>query len=175
MMEVVSILSWAWAVQYYPNQRITLSAAWLSVALLGIILIVALPLHNDGGRLAGYYLTQAASTAFVCLLSLIATNVAGYTKKTTVAAMYLIGYCIGNIIGPQTFQAKDAPRYVPAEIVILVSWAVCLVDLAAIYAYCKWQNKKKAELRAQPGYVKLENQEFLDLTDRENLEFVYTT
>jgi len=49
------------------------------------------------------------------------------------------------------------------------------VDLGAIYAYCKWQNKKKAELRAQSGYVKLENQEFLDLTDRENPEFVYTT
>jgi ACS family allantoate permease-like MFS transporter len=36
------------------------------------------------------------------------------------------------------------------------------------------QNKKKAKLRAQPGYKKLENQEFLDLTDRENPEFVYT-
>lgn len=36
---------------------------------------------------------------FVALLSLIATNVAGYTKKTTVAAIYLISYCAGNIIG----------------------------------------------------------------------------
>jgi ACS family allantoate permease-like MFS transporter len=51
------------------------------------------------GRLAGYYLTQAAPTPFVALLSLIASNVAGYTKKTTVAAMFLIGYCVGNIIG----------------------------------------------------------------------------
>jgi ACS family allantoate permease-like MFS transporter len=30
---------------------------------------------------------------------LISSNVAGYTKKTTVAAMFLIGYCVGNIIG----------------------------------------------------------------------------
>lgn len=51
---------------------------------------------------------------------------------------------------------------------------VCLVDLIFIYWYCKTQNKKKAQIRAQPGYVKLENQEFLDLTDRENAEFVYT-
>jgi ACS family allantoate permease-like MFS transporter len=29
-------------------------------------------------------------------------------------------------------------------------------------------------LRAAPGYVKVENQEFLDLTDRENPEFVYS-
>ena len=50
---------------------------------------------------------------------------AGYTKKTTVAAMYLIAYCVGNIIGPQTFRPKDAPRYVPAEITILVCYVSC--------------------------------------------------
>lgn len=71
----------------------------LCTAMIGMILIVALPLSNNSGRLAGYYLTQASPTPFVALLSLIASNVAGYTKKTTVAAMYLIGYCVGNIIG----------------------------------------------------------------------------
>ena len=55
----------------------------LVVALLGMILIVALPLNNNSGRLAGYYLTQASPTPFVALLSLISSNVAGYTKKTT--------------------------------------------------------------------------------------------
>lgn len=84
-----------------------------------MLLIVCLPLHNNIGRLFGYYLTQASPTPFVALLSLISSNVAGYTKKTTVAAMYLIGYCVGNIIGPQTFRPKDAPRYIPAEIVIV--------------------------------------------------------
>jgi ACS family allantoate permease-like MFS transporter len=43
-----------------------------------------------------------------------------------------------------------------------------------IYLYCRSQNSKKAKHRAQPDYVKLENQEFLDLTDRENPEFTYT-
>ena len=49
-----------------------------------------------------------------------------------------------------------------------------MIDLALIYLYCRWQNKKKAKLRSQPGYEKLQNQAFLDLTDRENLEFVYS-
>lgn len=142
--------------------------------MIGMILIVALPLSNNSGRLGGYYLTQASPTAFVALLSLISSNVAGYTKKTTVAALYLIGYCVGNIIGPQTFRAKDAPRYVPGEITILVCWGVCLCILAFIYIYCKMQNAKKAKIRAGEGYTKLENQEFLDLTDKENPEFIYT-
>jgi ACS family allantoate permease-like MFS transporter len=72
--------------------------------MVGMILIVALPLSNSSGRLAGYYLTQASPTPFVALLSLISSNVAGYTKKTTVAAMYLIGYCAGNIIGKQIYS-----------------------------------------------------------------------
>lgn len=75
--------------------------------MVGMILIVALPLDNNSGRLAGYYLTQASPTPFVALLSLLSSNVAGYTKKTTVAAMYLIGYCVGNIIG----EFKPAPGW----------------------------------------------------------------
>jgi ACS family allantoate permease-like MFS transporter len=160
-----------------------------------MLLIVCLPLHNNIGRLFGYYLTQASPTPFVALLSLISSNVAGYTKKTTVAAIYLIGYCTGNIIGPQTFRPKDAPRYIPAEIVIvsfcihciipkypsayfclfqIVCYLLCIVDIVFIYWYCKRQNAKRAAVRASPSYVKLENQEWLDLTDRENPEFVYT-
>ena len=77
-------------------------------------------------------------------------------------------------LGPQTFRPKDAPRYVPAEITIICCWVACMFDLAFIYWYCVRQNKKKAAFRARPEYEKLENQEWLDLTDRENPEFVYS-
>lgn len=75
------------------------SMGGLVAAMVGMILITALPLANNTGRLFGYYMTQASPTPFVALLSLISSNVAGYTKKTTVAAIYLISYCVGNIIG----------------------------------------------------------------------------
>lgn len=81
------------------GQRILFSSGGMLSSIVGMILIVALPLHNNVGRLIGYYLTQASPCPFVALLSLISSNVAGYTKKTTVAALYLIGYCAGNIIG----------------------------------------------------------------------------
>ncbi|KKY29234.1 putative mfs allantoate [Phaeomoniella chlamydospora] len=155
------------------GQRLLISMLGLSLALLGIILIVALPQSNPHGRIAGYYLTQAGATPFVALLSLVATNIAGYTKKTTVAALYLIAYCVGNIIGPQTFRPQDAPTYRSAEITIIVCYALGLLDVFFIWWYCKQQNTKKAKARAEPGYVKLENQEWLDLTDKENPEFDY--
>ena len=171
-VEVVALIFCGWLGDRLGN-RILVSMIGLTAALIGVILIVALPLGNNGGRLAGYYLTQASPTPFVAILSLIATNVAGYTKKTTIAALYLIGYCVGNIIGPQTFRPKDAPRYVPAEITIIVCWGVCLLDLLFLYFWYRRMNAKKARLRAEPGYVRLENQEWLDLTDGENPEFTY--
>jgi ACS family allantoate permease-like MFS transporter len=143
-------------------------------AVLGMLLIVCLPLSKPSGRLAGYYLTQASPTGFVALLSLVSSNVAGYTKKTTVGALYLIAYCVGNIIGPQTFRPGDKPRYIPAEITIIVCYSICALDLVFIHWYYQRQNKRNEAARAEPGYKKLDKQEFLDLTDRENPEFVYT-
>lgn len=81
------------------GRRLMCSMGGLVTAMVGMILIIALPLSNNVGRLIGYYMTQASPTPFVALLSLISSNVAGYTKKTTVAAVYLISYCVGNIIG----------------------------------------------------------------------------
>lgn len=97
-MEVIALLLNGY-IGDRTGQRILTSLGGLLTATLGIILIVALPLENNVGRLVGYYFTQAFPTSFVALLSLISSNVAGYTKKTTVAAVYLIGYCVGNIIG----------------------------------------------------------------------------
>ena len=164
-VEVIALISLGWLGDHYGN-RLLFGATGLSIGLVGVILMVAVPRSMPAGRLAGYYLTQAAPTAFVALLSLIASNVAGYTKKTTVAAIYLMSYCVGNIIGPQTFRPKDAPQYVPAEITIIVCYCACLVDFGFIYWYCKYQNRKKAAFRAQPGYVKEDNLEWLDKTDR---------
>jgi ACS family allantoate permease-like MFS transporter len=40
------------------KNRILVASLGAIIAMIGMILIVALPLSNSGGRLAGYYLTQ---------------------------------------------------------------------------------------------------------------------
>ena len=102
VIEVVTLIGCGWLGDRYGH-RILISSSGLILGILGMLLIVALPLSNNSGRLAGYYCTQASATPFVALLSLIASNVAGYTKKTTVAALYLVGYCVGNILGKSLF------------------------------------------------------------------------
>ncbi|KAI1380887.1 MFS general substrate transporter [Hypoxylon crocopeplum] len=156
------------------KNRILFGAAGVVLAILGMFLILLLPLSNSGGRLAGYYLYQSSSTGFVAILGLISTNVAGWTKKTTAAAMYLIAYCVGNIIGPQVFQSTDAPQYRNANITIIVCMCLSFCILIFINLWYRRQNKVKAAVRAGSSYTKVEGQEFLDLTDRENPEFIYS-
>ncbi len=155
---IIACLSNGWAGDHYHN-RILISCIPMALALLGVILIVALPLTRNGniGRLIGYYLTQCIPATGATVLSLIASNTAGYTKKTTVAALYLISYCVGNIIGPQTFRANEAPRYVSAEITILICFALCIVDLVFINWWCRRENRRKAAIRAKSDYVRVEN------------------
>ena len=107
-VEVVALLVCGYLGDRY-GQRILWSMAGLSVGILGFILIVALPLDIKTGRLIGFYLTLAVPCPFVALLSLISSNIAGYTKKTTVAALYLIAYCVGNIIGESFFTLPLHP------------------------------------------------------------------
>jgi hypothetical protein len=56
------------------------------------------------------------------MMGAVYANTAGHTKKMIVYAIgeqrsrtqlttAYIGYCVGNIVGPQTFKAKQAPQY----------------------------------------------------------------
>lgn len=75
-VEFIALVLWGYLTTRVGN-RIILGLAGLLIALLGAILVVALPAHLKVGRLVGYYLTQTSVTSLVSLLSLIATNVAG--------------------------------------------------------------------------------------------------
>ena len=97
---------------------------------------------------------------------------AGHTKKITVNALFLIGYCVGNLVGPQTFIDNQAPDYAGAKIAIVVCGSVSLVCLIAIYISYYLENKKRDSL-PPVDMSHIENYEFADLTDKENPNFRY--
>jgi len=171
-IEVVTLIGFLYLGDRFKN-RLFWGVVSEAICLLGILLVYALPTNLKVGRLIGYYLTGSSATGFVVILSLISSNVAGYTKKTTVSAMYLIAYCVGNIIGPQVFQAKDAPRYTPALITIVVCFIICIILLLIIWFVNYRENARRDALTNSPDYVHVKNQEFLDLTDGENMMFRY--
>jgi hypothetical protein len=80
-----------------------------NTSLIGCILVYAT--DNKGPRLFGLFIFVAYAAGLPLTLSMVSSNVSGYTKKATVSAMMFIAYCTGNIIGPFLFFNDEAPRY----------------------------------------------------------------
>ncbi|OBT89035.1 hypothetical protein VE02_02186 [Pseudogymnoascus sp. 03VT05] len=115
--------------------------SWLT-AILGFLLIRELPTSNKYGRLVGAWLMNAFAAAFPLLLSLLATNVTGFTKKATVQAHFFIFYCAGNIAGPQLFISKEKPRYLTAYNGCIGSLCAVIVLAIILRFYLDWENKR---------------------------------
>ena len=91
--------------------------------------------------------------------------------------MTLVSFSLGNIIGTEIFQPKDAPAYIPGKIAILVLLTVQLF----ISFWLRWINirlnkqrqAKLAEEKAKRGWTdadvqrERERHAFLDLTDKQ--------
>lgn len=131
---------------------------------------------NKAPALVGYYLSGGIPIGWTIILGLQASNVAGSTKKVTVSVIGTIAYTVGNIISPQTFQAKDAPRYLPAKVSIVILYFLITVDLFIMRWVFVRRNRLRDEERIAKGdnWGVEENHEFLDRTDFENREFRYS-
>ncbi|KZT57446.1 putative MFS allantoate transporter [Calocera cornea HHB12733] len=173
-VQIITLVGFLWLGDKL-NRRLLMASISEAISVLGIALCYGLPADLKVGRLIGYYLANASSTAYVTILSLVASNVAGYTKKTTVSALVLVAFAVGNLIGPQAFQAKDAPRYTPGLGTIVGCWSLCVLLLLVIWFVNHRDNRRRDSLRDKSDYVHMKNQEFLDLTDGENMEFRYRT
>ena len=81
------------------------------VPLIGSILLLCLPKSDKWGIVVATWLAACTSSLMLISTSMIASNVKGNTKKSIVSGMFFIGYTTGCIVGPQLWQAVDAPRY----------------------------------------------------------------
>ncbi len=70
--------------------------------------------------------------------TLVPSNVAGRTKKSVTSTVLFIAYCVGNSVGAQVFQAKDAPTYIPAIVVCSTMYGLEFVVMLAWRLYCKF-------------------------------------
>ncbi|CAI7661842.1 unnamed protein product [Penicillium manginii] len=140
------------------------------ITTLAAILLVALPLDATGGLLFACYILPAIGGGYAVLMGLQIANIAGYTKRSIASSGLYIGYCLGNFTGPLVYQTKDAPRYVPGFITVVVtSFAAGILVL--VYRFvCVWENRKRDQSGTAEGY---ENAYQDDLTDKTNPQFRY--
>ncbi|PSS29767.1 hypothetical protein PHLCEN_2v2915 [Hermanssonia centrifuga] len=127
--------------------------------------------------LAANYIVLTFGSCFGVIYAYNASNTSGHTKKVTLNAMTLAAFCVGNIIGSEIFQAKDAPHYIPGKVTILVLLSVQFF----LCFLLRWVNlhmnaKKKQfieEMKERHSWSdgdiakERERHAFLDLTDKQ--------
>lgn len=172
-VEVVGCTAFAYCYRFYKIRMFW--ATLISLVSVGFLCMLAFS-NNPTVQIAGFSLYGLAPLIFICVLSSVASNVAGHTKKVTVNAIFLIGYCVGNLIGPQTFIATQAPDYAGAKIAMVVCSSITFIVMCLIWIHYVVENKKRdAKAKAEPNteFEMIENHEFADLTDKENPLFRY--
>lgn len=151
----------------------------ISMVLVNLLCVIGAALlaftKHRGSMLTGYYLVYISTTNMAGTASLVSSNVAGHTKKITLSTVLLVGYCVGNMVGPQTFRENQAPGYAGAKTAMLVAYIAGAIALFGTYVIYKGRNNKRKILKEQADRVISDNDRlaFADLTDLQNPEFIY--
>ncbi|KAH8816927.1 major facilitator superfamily domain-containing protein [Xylogone sp. PMI_703] len=179
-IQFLALISGGWICTHWPGIRCYTMMVANSICIVGAGLLVGLPSHNKWGRLVALWLCFFQGLGFSMSLTMVSSNIAGYTKKQLTAAVLFTGYCVGNIIGPQTFIASQAPGYHSAYIAMLVGYSIKLVMVIVLYIYMYRENKKRDAAQAARGELSEEEEReaiergMLDQTEIDNKGFRYT-
>lgn len=115
------------------------------------------------GQLFGLYLLYLGLSSITLFYAWTLANTGGSTKKFGRNVLTMVAFLVACIIGPQLFTGKT---YTPAKIVLLVTQLVAIPLVLGIGYLCHRLNRNK-HAQATGDYL------LLDITDRENPEFVY--
>lgn len=141
--------------------------------LAGNIGIMIMPASNKWGVVVSTWFATVISPVLVLSLSLIASNIKGNTKKSTVSNMFFVTYAVAAIAAPQLWLTTDSPRFTRG----LITNFVCFGGLISLFVMwiilAGWENKKKDNLLAR-GSLDIHEPGDSDITDREDVEFRYT-
>lgn len=84
-----------WLCSRFKGSRCIIAASLSIISLVGSVLVRYGP--NVGSNLVGLFLFIVYAAGIPISLSMISSNVAGFTKKAVASAMMFIAYCTGNI------------------------------------------------------------------------------
>ncbi|KAJ6093975.1 hypothetical protein N7467_002820 [Penicillium canescens] len=167
---IIVMVGSAWASQRFQQTCLVMIICAIPAIVGTIVIMVVTPTpSNAGGMLIAFYCTQFFLAQGNMIISLITRNVAGQSKKSFTMTMLFVGWAVGNLIAPQIFQNKDAPRYLHGFLAHIVIYAVyvALVILTRVIIMARNRSKKQATSEVVHDLA------FEDLTDRENPNFRY--
>ncbi|KAJ6016662.1 hypothetical protein N7451_000041 [Penicillium sp. IBT 35674x] len=130
-------------------------------------------ISNKAGVLIGVYLVNAIVATLPILYQWTMANCAGHTKRAFASAHLAGSFSMGNIIGPQTFQARDAPSYHPAKIIVLATQAAAAAVTVVLYLYYRWANRRRDQKQGPVNETLINEIKWAGLTDKKNTCFRY--
>ncbi|EGV64827.1 hypothetical protein CANTEDRAFT_120846 [Yamadazyma tenuis ATCC 10573] len=141
-------------------------------AVVGAALMSYLPSNNKAGLLIGIYLVNFITCPYALAIVWASSNVSGSTKKIGMQAVFIsVGFALGNITGPLSYRAVDAPKYEPAKVSMLITQCVSIGLALVIVGIYYIRNKKRDKYVGE--YKDETENAWADLTDFENKRFRY--
>ncbi|TLD14185.1 uncharacterized protein PgNI_04431 [Pyricularia grisea] len=200
LVQLIVILPSSWAAHRYRIKSAFLAIIMLPV-LAGSIMLYVLDRKTVAPLLTAYYFLAFVYGGNPLIVSWMISNTGGTTKKSVIMSLYNAGSSAGNIIGPLLFNSADAPYYHSGltKVMGITCALVAVIGLqAANLVFLNKLQEKKRVTNGKPrkikdlsmehsyshaaeteqeevgeGGVRLGENAFMDLTDRQNDEFVY--
>ncbi|KAI1626706.1 major facilitator superfamily domain-containing protein [Exophiala viscosa] len=166
----LSILSIGYVTRKWNNLRYLCIIVCALISIAGTVIAWTGPRSNRGLLFAGVFLIAVQVAAGGLAVSLAASNMAGHTKKATVSATTFVGYCVGNVIGPEIFGASPGPVYHAGFMGSCICLCCVVVIAAVTWVLLRRENAKRN--RATGGTVHLHGVDE-DLSDLQTKDFRY--
>jgi predicted MFS family arabinose efflux permease len=161
------------AIAYATNTRWIPGVFSFVVAIAGGAMV--LKSTDQVTQVAGYNLIFFFPVASALLYSWLSSAIGGTTKKIVFNVVLQLGYCAGNIIGPQT--AGQGPHYRLGKSVMLAMFVVSAASMTAMSAVHYARNKSRDRQNAASSTAQEANEptlsELADYTDKELRSFRY--
>ena len=171
-VNMLATLSFGYVVRNYGS-RWLINVVGGVVGTTGACLLSFLPQSRKGGLLTGIYLINFLPGATAITFQWLTCNTAGHTKRTYATAGMNVAFAIGNIIGPETFQAKNAPEYKPAKLTLAIMWAVTIGVAVLCRSYYAMENSIRERKSTGRGQGVTDGTAYAGLTDKQNRNFRY--
>lgn len=113
-----------------PSARLAFMILNTITSVVGMIMVYELKGKAD--RLAGLCLVAVFACNIPLSLSLVSSNVGGFTKRSVASTTMFVAYCVGNIAGPQFFLAREKPKYQVGHLLFLLSESNLLHGLGSL-------------------------------------------
>ncbi|KAJ5542764.1 Major facilitator superfamily domain general substrate transporter [Penicillium sp. DV-2018c] len=156
-----------------PNTRIPLLIACCLPVIAGCVMIWKSEWgYRPATPVAGYALTGFFGPVVSLIITVGASNVAGATKKSVMAATVFVAYTVGNIIGPQLVKSNQKAEHYP-ELWTGMIICYCITIAAAVVLYLILRRENRIRDSMELDEAQRDKIAFDDLTDKQNPFFRY--